>query len=61
MRNYRDIFIVYSHHSYVIRTEGVNDLGLFLGKLNTWNSSQPGLDTAQNPWIRINTKGGELR
>ena len=46
MRNYRDMFIVYSHHSYVIRTEDVNDLGLFLGQLNTWNSSQPGLDTA---------------
>ena len=25
IRNYPNIFIVYSHHSYVIRTEGVND------------------------------------
>ena len=26
IRNYRNIFIVYSHHSYVICTEGVNDI-----------------------------------
>ena len=26
MRNYRNIFIVYSHHWYVQPTEGVNDI-----------------------------------
>ena len=64
IRNYRNIFIVYSHHSYVIPTEGVNDTVIIWSIEHVefepaWIGHSIKLITPMN--TRINTKSRELR